>query len=171
MPSHGYPTPISVIQPMQKVQNAVARLIFRAPLHKHCTPLLQQLHWLPISKRIKYKTSCTCYNSITGSAPSYLCELLQLYSPSRSPRSLVRHTNTQTRTLQQKNSWLLLFLLFPSSHLEQPPHGRQTLYYSLLLLKKQKQKKLNTFLRAFEPSNTALPTPPSPVVDWALSTN
>ena len=28
-----------------------------------------------------------CYNAITGSAPSYLSELLHLYSPSRSLRS------------------------------------------------------------------------------------
>ena len=80
-------TPNSVIQPMQKVQNAAARLILRPPRQQHCTPLLQQLHWLPISERIKYKTACMCYNSITGSAPSYLSELLQLYSPSRSLRS------------------------------------------------------------------------------------
>ena len=50
-------TPNSVIQPMQNVQNAAARLILRAPCHQHCTPLLQQLHWLPISERIKYKTA------------------------------------------------------------------------------------------------------------------
>ena len=80
-------TPNSVIQPMQKVQNTAARLILRAPRHQNCTPLLQQLHWLPISERIQYKTACMCYNAITGSAPSYLSELLHLYSPSRSLRS------------------------------------------------------------------------------------
>ena len=31
----------SVIQPMQKVQNAAAHFILRAPRHQHCTPLLQ----------------------------------------------------------------------------------------------------------------------------------
>ena len=75
-------TPNSVIQPMHKVQNAAARLFLRALRHQHCTPLLQQLHWLPISECIKYKTACTCYNSITGSAPSSLSELLQLSRPS-----------------------------------------------------------------------------------------
>ena len=80
-------TPNTVIQPMQKVQNTAARLIFRAPRHQNCTPLLQQIHWLPISERIKYKTACMCYNAIRGSAPSYLSELLHLYSPSRSLRS------------------------------------------------------------------------------------
>ena len=32
-------------------------------------PSSHQLHWLPISERIKYKTACMCYNSITCSAP------------------------------------------------------------------------------------------------------
>ena len=77
----------TVIQPMQKVQTTTARLILRAPCHQKCTPFLQQLHWLPISERIKYKTACMCYKVITGSAPSYLSELLHLYSPSRSLRS------------------------------------------------------------------------------------
>ena len=80
-------TPNFVIQPMQKVQNTAARLILRAPRHQNCTPLLQQLHWFPISEWIKYKTACMCYNAITGSAPSYLSELLHLHSPSRSLRS------------------------------------------------------------------------------------
>ena len=92
-------TPNSVIQPMQKVQNTAARLILRAPRHQNCTPLqlLQQLHWLPFSERIKYKTACMCYNAITGSTPSYLSELLHLYSPSRSLRS-----SSDTRMLKTK---------------------------------------------------------------------
>ena len=77
----------SVIQPMQKVQNTAARLILRAPCHQNCTPLLRQLHWFPVSERIKYKTACMCYNSTIGSAPYYLSELLHFYSPSRSLRS------------------------------------------------------------------------------------
>ena len=80
-------TPNCVIQPVQKVQNTTAHLILRAPCHQNCTPLLQQLHWLSISEQIKYKTVCMCYNTVTGSAPSYLSELLYLYSLSRSLRS------------------------------------------------------------------------------------
>ena len=95
-------TPNSVIQPMQKVQNTAARLILRAPRHQNCTPLLQQLqlHWLPISERMKYKTACMCYNAITGSAPSYLSELLHLYSPSR---SLGSSSDTRMLTIQRFN--------------------------------------------------------------------
>ena len=88
-------TPNSVNQPMQKVQNTAARLILRAPCHQNCTPLLQQLHGLLISERLKYKTACMCYNAIAGSAPSYLSELLHLYSPSRS-----LHSSSDTRMLK-----------------------------------------------------------------------
>ena len=41
-----------------------------------------------------------CYNAITGSAPSYLSELLHLYSPSRSLRF---STDTRMLKLQRFN--------------------------------------------------------------------
>ena len=87
----------SVIQPMQKVQNAAARLVLKSSRHQPCTPLLRQLHWLPISERIRYKVACFCFNFFTGSSPSYLSELLQQYTPSRSLRS-----STDTRLLRHK---------------------------------------------------------------------
>ena len=40
--------PKSTIAPLQRVQNAAARLITGIGLHDHVTPALQQLHWLPI---------------------------------------------------------------------------------------------------------------------------
>ena len=46
-------TPNSVIQPLQKIQNFAARLVLLAPRHHHAAPLLEKLHWLPISERIK----------------------------------------------------------------------------------------------------------------------
>ena len=46
-------TPNSVIQPLQKIQNFAARLVLLAPRHHHATPLLEKLHWLPISEHIK----------------------------------------------------------------------------------------------------------------------
>ena len=92
-------TPNSVIQPMQKVQNTHARLILRAPRHQNCTSLLQQLHWLTISERIKYKTACMCYNAITGSAPSYLSEL---YTFTVLPAvSALRQTHTGSKSNAQ----------------------------------------------------------------------
>ena len=79
--------PLSVLQPLQKVQNSAARLIFKTPHNHPCTPLFKDLHWLPISERINYKVASMCYNSLTGSAPTYLTDLLHIYTPSRSLRS------------------------------------------------------------------------------------
>ena len=93
-------TPHSITQPIQKVQNTSAILILRTPGHQNCTSLLQQLHWLPVSERIKYKSACKCYNAIIGSAPSYLSELLHLYTPSHSLRS---SSNTCMLKLQRFN--------------------------------------------------------------------
>ena len=97
---------------MQKVQNTPAGLILRAPRQQNCTPLLQQLYWLPISERIKCKTACTCYNTITGSVPSYLSELLHLYSPSR---SLCSSSDTRMLELQRFNRKTHVFRAFSHS--------------------------------------------------------
>ena len=66
--------------------NCSARLICKASKSAHITPLLFDLHWLPISSRIQYKIALTCFHVISGTAPQYLSELLHLYSPSRSLR-------------------------------------------------------------------------------------
>ena len=47
-----YGVPGHHMQKLQRVMNASARLIFCAPKYCHITPLLQQLHWLPIRLRI-----------------------------------------------------------------------------------------------------------------------
>ena len=65
-------TPNSVIQSLQKILNFAARLVLLAPRHHHSTPLLEKLHCLPISGRIKYKVACMCFNAIGGSGPAYL---------------------------------------------------------------------------------------------------
>ena len=79
-------TPSSVIQPLQKMQNFAARLVLLAPRHKHSTPLLEKLHWLPILERIKYRVVCMCFSVLNGSDPAYLSELLHVYIPSRTLR-------------------------------------------------------------------------------------
>ena len=80
-------TPNSLIQRLQKIQNFAAKLVLLARRHQHSTPLLEKLHWLPISERIKYKVACMCFSAINGSGPAYLSELLHVYIPSRTLRS------------------------------------------------------------------------------------
>ena len=51
-------------------------------------PLLQQLHWLPVKARITYKIAVTVYNTLSSDdSPSYLKDLLQVYTPARTLRS------------------------------------------------------------------------------------
>ena len=49
--------------------------------------LLVDLHWLPVERRIEYNIATIYYNVITGTAPPYLSDLLELYTPSRTLRS------------------------------------------------------------------------------------
>ena len=85
----------SVVQPLQKIQNFAARLVLLAPCHHHLTPLLEKLHWLPISERINYKVACMCFSAISGCGPAYLSELLHVYTPSRT-----LHPSSDTRMLE-----------------------------------------------------------------------
>ena len=100
-------TPNSVIQPLQKIQNFAARLILLAPRHQHSTPLLEKLHWLPISERIKYKVACMFFNAINSSGPAYLSELLHVYTLSRTYTTLFFwHPYAENPTIQTQDSWL-----------------------------------------------------------------
>ena len=51
-----YGLPSNLLAKLQRVQNAAARLIHRAPRFCHITPLLVDLHWLDIKSRIDFKT-------------------------------------------------------------------------------------------------------------------
>eukprot|EP00745_Piridium_sociabile_P025209 TRINITY_DN39921_c0_g1_i13.p1 TRINITY_DN39921_c0_g1~~TRINITY_DN39921_c0_g1_i13.p1 ORF type:complete len:259 (-),score=29.46 TRINITY_DN39921_c0_g1_i13:146-922(-) len=77
--------PKYLIERMQKVQNHAARLIFKSSRRDHITPLLHDLHWLPIQSRISYKLSSICFSSATG--PEYLSDILNIYAPPRQLRS------------------------------------------------------------------------------------
>ncbi|KAI2648261.1 putative RNA-directed DNA polymerase from transposon BS [Labeo rohita] len=77
----------SQIARLQLVQNAAARLLRKCRKHEHITPILKDLHWLPVSQRIHFKILLFVYKSLHNLAPAYLSELLHLYSPSRTLRS------------------------------------------------------------------------------------
>ena len=47
------------------------------PKRSHITPLLIELHWLPVAARIKFKSLMLAYRVIAGSAPTYLNALVR----------------------------------------------------------------------------------------------
>ena len=79
--------PSSSLRNLQLVQNFSARLILNRNKYCHITPLLHELHWLPINSRIKYKLLLFIFKSLNDLAPPYLSNLLHHYEPPRSLRS------------------------------------------------------------------------------------
>ncbi|KAK7103512.1 hypothetical protein V1264_018394 [Littorina saxatilis] len=79
--------PSSSISRLQRIQNSSARLALRKKKGDHITPLLNQLHWLPVPARITYKINTLTYKCLHGLAPAYLSDSLSLYVPSRALRS------------------------------------------------------------------------------------
>ncbi|KAK7105200.1 hypothetical protein V1264_016609 [Littorina saxatilis] len=100
--------PKYLLDRLQRIQNNAARLVFKSSKYEHATPLLHSLHWLPITKRIEYKLSSLSFAVVSGSAPEYLSELLNLYTPSRQLRSaadtrLFRLPTVQTKTCGERS--------------------------------------------------------------------
>ena len=82
-----YGLPSYLVQRLQYVLNSAARLIFLSRKADHITPLLINLHWLPVEQRINFKIMLLTYKIINGLAPSYLSNLLVPYVPRRALRS------------------------------------------------------------------------------------
>jgi len=53
-------------------------LITRTNKHEHITPVLKELHWLPVEIQIAFKILVITFKCINGLALSYLAELVQL---------------------------------------------------------------------------------------------
>ena len=53
----------------------------------HITPVLKELHWLPLNKRIQSKTLMLTYKSLNDKEPAYLTKLIHDQANSRTLRS------------------------------------------------------------------------------------
>ena len=72
-----YGLPAKTLAPLQRVQNMAARMVCRQGKFDHVTPLLKNLHWLPIKARIEYKILCVVHKTVNGIGPQYLRDLLR----------------------------------------------------------------------------------------------
>ena len=86
--------PSSLTDMLQRVQNCAARVVKQVKQREHITPVLKELHWLPIRFRIQYKVNLLTFKALHELAPEYLRELIQLYQPPRSLRSQNCHLLT-----------------------------------------------------------------------------
>ncbi len=72
---------------LQRIQNSAARLVTLSKKYEHITPILQELHWLPVKQRIIYKLMLMTYKSLHGRTPDYISELITVKKPVRTLRS------------------------------------------------------------------------------------
>ena len=71
---------------LQRVQNAAVKVITRTKKFDHVSPLLFELHWLPIEDRITFKILLLAYKSLNDKGPVYLKELFHFHNPPRDLR-------------------------------------------------------------------------------------
>ena len=134
--------PQFLIDRLQKVQNAAARLICRAEKLDHVQPIFQSLHWLPVRIRIQYKISRLRFIVITGTGPQYLSELLHLYTPSRD-----LHSSADTCILKISRSNSKAFGQRSFSHVN--PSTWNGLPYFLAILTFRQALKIHLFQQSF----------------------
>ncbi len=70
-----YNLPKYQIAKLQRIQNMAAKLILRQPKFSHVTPLLIQLHWLPVEQRIQFKLLILTFKGLHNMAPVYISNM------------------------------------------------------------------------------------------------
>lgn len=89
-----------LVKKLQAVQNSAARVVTGTRKYDHITPVLCDLHWLPVRHRIDFKVAMTVFKCIHGLAPQYLADDCVLASTVRSRRHL-RSADTMKLVVQR----------------------------------------------------------------------
>ena len=85
-----YGIPTKYINKLQRVQNSLARMVTRSTRFTRSNPLLNDLHWLPVRSRIRFKIGLIVYKAINLKQPPSLSKHLTL----RTIPNNLRSTNT-----------------------------------------------------------------------------
>ena len=87
------------LKKLQYVQNTAARIVTQTSKFDHITPVLFDLHWLPVSYRIVFKILLLVFKSLNNLSPSYLADRLSYQSHSRVLRSASKQLLDQPRSI------------------------------------------------------------------------
>ena len=71
-----YGLPQNQISRLQHIQNTAAHVVTLSRKSCHITPILKELHWLPVSQRIVFKLMLIVHKSVNNIAPIYISILL-----------------------------------------------------------------------------------------------
>ena len=69
--------PATLLNRLQRVQNAAARILTCTSKWDHIKPVLFQLHWLPIEARATFKVLLLIHKVLHHDGPAYLRAMLQ----------------------------------------------------------------------------------------------
>ena len=58
------------------MQNSAARVVTDTRKREHVTPILKELHWLPVRCRVDFKILLLTHKALHGKAPTYLSDML-----------------------------------------------------------------------------------------------
>ena len=93
-----YGLPNYLLRKLQLVMNRAARLIKGTSPRERITPVLIDLHWLPIKARISYKICVLAFQVIHHNKPAYLSGLLKVF---RTDSDMVLRHNTEPHRLHE----------------------------------------------------------------------
>ena len=75
---------------LRRVRNTLARIVTRTCRRDHISPVLADIHWLPIRARITYEIATVVFKMREVKQPMYLAELIVDYKLARELRSTSR---------------------------------------------------------------------------------
>ncbi len=82
-----YGMPKYLVEKLQRIQNAAARIVNLVPKFDHITPVMIDLHWLPVHYRIHFKILLLVFKCLNGEAPVYLQDMISRCEPTWTLRS------------------------------------------------------------------------------------
>ena len=96
-----YGLPNYQLKKLQNIQNRAARLIKGTSTRDRITPVLIDLHWLPIKARITFKICTLAFQALKFNKPQYLRNTLKEFKPSTN--ITLRHALEPLRLEQQRS--------------------------------------------------------------------
>jgi len=92
--------PACKLAPLQRVQNAAARLVLNLDRRSRISPALQQLHWLPVKYRVTSKIATLMHQILHNRCPSYLVDLVA-YNATEPHRRQLRSSTTRAAVVRR----------------------------------------------------------------------
>ena len=74
------------LRKLQCIQNSAARIVSNTSRYTSITPVLNNLHWLPVEHRSVFKTATLVYKFLHTGFPKYFAPYISSYSSSYSTR-------------------------------------------------------------------------------------